>query len=183
MDLEMEQKLLHQCKTDLKNFSPIYDAYVKDIYRYAYSRLHNKNEAEDITSETFLKALEKLDKFNMDYGKSIKWWLFAIARNLIIDKYRKKEMVEFNEEYTAFSDEHLLDQVISKDMLKKVEDYIKTFNPPAPEIVELRVWEELSFEEIAEIMKKSVAAIKMAFYRALEKIQNEFMKGEINVKG
>jgi RNA polymerase sigma factor (sigma-70 family) len=65
---------------------------------------------------------------------------------------------------------------VVKDMVARVEEFIKKFNPPVPEIIQLRVWEELSFEEISEIMGKPVGSIKMAYYRALEKIQAEFMK-------
>lgn len=176
MDPNREIELVNLCKGDLSHFTELYDVYVKDVYRYAYSRLYNQTEAEDITSETFLKALEKISQYSPQEGKSIKCWLFVIARNLIVGKFRKKEMVEFDEEYTAFHDEKILDSIVNKDMVKKVEDYIIKFKPPVPEIIQLRIWEELKFEEIATILGKSEAAIKVAYYRALEKINAEFIE-------
>lgn len=183
MDLKDEVKLVEECRKSLAAFSKIYDAYVQDVYRYAYSRLNNRTEAEDITSETFLKAIEKFESYKVIPGRSIKWWFFTIARNLIIDKYRKKDMVEFNEEFTSYNDEKILDVLCDKDMIKRVEEFIKEFKPPVPEIIQLRLWEELSFEEIADILGKSQASVKMAYYRALEKINEEFVKKGVKVNG
>ncbi len=179
MDLTDEKEIIEKSQKDLSNFTHIYDTYVGDVFRYAYSRLENKTEAEDITSETFLKALENLNSFKIQDLKSIKCWLLTIARNLIYDKYRKKEFSEFNnekDENTAYSDENILEKAIARDMVNRVEEFIKNFNPPVPEIIQLRIWEDLSFEEISIITLKSVSSVKMAYYRALEKIQIEFIK-------
>jgi RNA polymerase sigma-70 factor (ECF subfamily) len=89
MDINQENDAVIKSKEDLSNFTSIYDAYVTDVYRYVYSRLQNKTEAEDITSETFLKALEKIATYTPQEGKTIKCWLFTIARNLMYDKYRR----------------------------------------------------------------------------------------------
>jgi RNA polymerase sigma factor (sigma-70 family) len=183
MDSIHEQNVIKSCREDLTNFTEVYNAYVKDVYRYAYSRLNNQTESEDITSETFLKALEKLETFQIQDGKSIKCWLFTIARNLIFDKYRKKETVEFNDEITAYSDENILEKAVNRDMISRVEHFIKQFNPPVPEIIQLRIWEELSFDEISIVMGKPVGAIKMAYYRALEKIHVEFIKEGATING
>lgn len=183
MNPEEEERVVLACATDLASFTALYDAYVNDVYRYVYSRLGNKTEAEDITSETFLKAIEKFSTYKHQNGRSIKWWFFAIARNLMIDKFRKKELLEFNEEYTAWHDEKILDAVADKDLISQIEEFIKTFKPPVPEIIQLRLWEELSFEEISQIVGKPVAAVKMAYYRALEKINQEFIKGDEKIYG
>lgn len=183
MDIEQEKSLLLKCKDDLSHFAGLYDCYVGDVYRYAYSRLNNKTEAEDITSETFLKALEKFETYMPQEGKRFKYWLIRISRNLIIDKYRKKEMTEFHDEFTAFEDEKILDKVANMDLLKKIEEFIKLMKPPTPEIVQLRIWEEMSFEEIADILGKNVPAVKMNYYRALEKIHEEFMTEKVQANG
>jgi RNA polymerase sigma-70 factor (ECF subfamily) len=183
MEIDQEKVVIAKCKEDMANFAFIYDSYVNDVYRYAFSRLNNKTEAEDITSETFLKALEKFGTYEPQEGKRIKYWLIRISRNLIIDKYRKKEMTEFHEEFTAFEDEDILNKVANMDLLKKIEEFIKEMKPPTPEIVQLRIWDEMSFVEIAEILGKNVPAVKMNYYRALEKIHKEFMTEKINVNG
>ena len=183
MDPKEETQAIIECKTELASFAKIYDAYVKDVYRYVYSRLGNKTETEDITSETFLKAIEKFSSYKHEDGKTIKWWLFAIARNLMIDKFRKKEMLEFNEEYTAWHDEKILDAIADRDQITKIEEFIKTFKPPVPEIIQLRLWEELSFEEISIIVGKPTPSIKLAYYRAIANINVEFIKSEEKING
>ncbi len=65
-------------------------------------------------------------------------------------------------------------------MVKRIEEFILTFKPPTPEIIQLKLWEELSFEEIAELMGKSVGSVKMMYYRALEKINAEFIEKGVN---
>ena len=175
MDENREKELIELCKKDLSHFNELYKAYINDVYRFVYSKLGNKDEAEEVVSETFLKALEKIETYEYQ-GKPLKSWLFVIARNLIYQTYRKKDDESFDEDWHGVENESILDLIADKDMVKKVEAFIREFKPPVPEIIRLRVWEELSFEEIAEIMDKKVTTVKMAYYRGLEKIQNEFMK-------
>lgn len=174
INLEKEKALIESCKKDLSQFSALYQEYVNDVYRYAYSKLLNKNETEEVVSETFLKALENIQKYEFQ-GKPLKVWLFVIARNLIYQTYRKPDDLTYEDEWHGSEDESILDKIADKDMIKRVEEYIRKFKPPVPEIIRLRIWEEFSFEEIAEILGKKVTTVKMAYYRALEKIQDEFM--------
>lgn len=174
MDLEREKNLIASCKSDLSHFSELYKIYVKDVYRYTYSKLLNQTETEEVVSETFLKALENIQKYEFQ-GKPLKVWLFVIARNLIYQTYRQPDDLTYEDEWHGVEDESILDKIADKDMIERVEEYIRKFKPPVPEIIRLRVWEEFTFEEIAEILDKKVTAVKMAYYRALEKIQAEFM--------
>jgi len=77
-------------------FIEIYDENFDDVYRYVYVKIGNKWDAEDIVSETFRKAFEKFSSFQR--GSSPKSWLMTIARNTIIDFYRKKKSVPIGEE-------------------------------------------------------------------------------------
>lgn len=175
MSLDEEKEVIMQCKESLSAFTQIYDAYIDDVFRYVYSRLYNRENAEDITSEVFMIALEKINTFEHNGVVSVKSWLFSISRNLVLNKYKKKEMEQFDEDYsTTFNDENILETVINKDLLNKIEEFMTNFHENVREIIQLCVWEEMSFGEIATVVNKKETAVKMAYYRALEKINNEF---------
>lgn len=74
-----------------------------------------------------------------------------------------------------------MDTTADKELIDKIENFIKTFKPPVPEIIQLRLWEELSFEEIADLLGKSEDSVKMAYYRALEKINQEFIQEGVQI--
>lgn len=176
MTLEEEKQAVMDCRDDLQAFTTFYTNYVEDVYRYAYSRLLDKSSAEDITQNAFMIALEKIKTYEHNGVSSIKSWFFGIARNLMLNKYKKKEAENgFDEDFTtSFNDERILEKAISKDLLKNVTSFIETLSPTIQEVIRLRVWDEMSFAEIADILGKNESAVKMAFYRGLEKIYKEF---------
>jgi RNA polymerase sigma-70 factor (ECF subfamily) len=175
MDLQEEKQIIEACKKDLKHFNKLYEANIIPVYRFVYSKVGNKTEAEEIVSDTFLKALEKIKSYEFR-AKPIKSWLFVIARNIIYQSYRKPDNLPFEDDWQGNEDENILDMLANREMIQKVEEFIVKFRPPVPEIIRLRIWEEMSFEEIAEVLDKKVTTVKMAYYRALEKVQKEFMQ-------
>jgi RNA polymerase sigma-70 factor (ECF subfamily) len=180
MSHEEEKLLIEACKSNLDEFNKIYKSYVQDVYRYCYSKLENKTEAEEAVSETFLKALQAIKTYE-DRGKPIKNWLFVIARNVIYQGYRKKETETFDEKWHGVEEDNVLDLIANRDALEKVEAYIKEFRPPVPEIIKLKLWEEMTFEEISEIVDKSVSSVKMAYYRSIEKVREQLLKEGVRI--
>lgn len=174
MDLEKENRLIENCKNDLSQFKEIYNAYFDDVYRYSFSKLMNKEQAEDITSETFFNALEKIGEYKFE-NKSIKCWLFTIARNKILNLYSAKSYSNetLDETWQGSIDENILEKLADKEIIEKVKELIKTYKPPLFEIMQLKIWDEMTFIEIAGIIGKSESAIKMSYYRGLGKIKLE----------
>ena len=180
MSLEKERYLITLCKNDLSHFNEIYKAFMPDVYRYCYSKLGNKSESEDVTSQTFLSALENIQNYVFK-DKSIKCWLFIIARNIIYKGFRKPESMEFDETWQGSEDDNVLDAIADKELLLKIEEFVKNFKPPVPEIIRLKIWEEMTFDEIAQILNISVSNAKMSYYRAMSKVNEVFGK-EVNTK-
>ena len=86
-----EKKIIKDCKKgDLEKFSGLYDVYIGKIYRFIFYKTSHKETAEDLTSETFTKALKSIEGFSANKG-TFQAWLFRIARNTVIDFYRTKK--------------------------------------------------------------------------------------------
>lgn len=177
MDLTKEQKIVEKSKKDKVFFKQIYTEYVDHIYRFCYSLVNNQTEAEDITSETFLKGLEKIDTFEYR-GKSIKAWLFTIARNITYERYRKPRELNIPDgletKISGKNDKSNSDPQLQKDIKESLEKLPEI----TKEIVILRIWESYKFGEIAKIVDKSEDAVKKQFYRALDKLKQDLEEKE-----
>ncbi|MFC1732876.1 RNA polymerase sigma factor [candidate division KSB1 bacterium] len=171
----MEQEVITQCKQgNLDEFGKLYDEYVKKIYQFIYFKTHNRETAEDLTSHTFMKALENISSFN-EKKASFKTWLYKIARNTIIDHYRTDRPTSDIDDAWGVSDK--VDIERDTDMQMKVEavqKYMEKLKPEQRELILLRVWGGNSFSEIAEITGKSEASCKMMFKRVMEKLRDDF---------
>jgi len=169
-----EKKIVANCQGGrAEDFSLLYFKYVKKIYRYIYYKTQHRESAEDLTSQTFIKALEKIRSF--DPEKSLfSTWLYAIARNNVIDFYRtSKNNYDINDVWDLRDDSDIARDADLKAKLQKVEKYIKKLDPEQREIVMLRVWDGMSHKEIAGILGKSEASCKMMFSRTIRSLKNE----------
>ena len=156
-------------------FINIYDDFSDKIYRFIYYKTCHRETAEDITSLTFLKAMEKWHLFNDKKG-SISTWLYGIARNLVIDHYRKQKkwgfIKDINDMWDLASDDDLLLGITNQEMNEELHKTMKLLAVGQREIIMLRLWDELPYKEIARIMSKSEASCKMLFSRALTKLKS-----------
>lgn len=155
-------------------FGILYERYIDRIYAFIFYRIHNKETAEDLTSQTFMKVFEKIHTF--DAGKaSFPTWVYRIARNTLIDHYRTHKQ---EEDIFSFHDLGKKDPIEKNaDMrrrIEEVEEYMQKLTKDQREIVIMRVWDELSFKEIAAITGKSEASCKVMFSRTIRKIRSEF---------
>jgi RNA polymerase sigma-70 factor (ECF subfamily) len=156
------------------DFTNIYQTYFDDIYRFVYYKVYQTEDAEDLTSLVFQKVYMALDKFDSKKA-SLKTWIYTIARNTVIDFYRKNyETNNIDEFLNLSSKEDLEEDAKNKIMLENIKSYLEKLNPEQREIVILRVWEDKPFQEIAEIMGKKEGAVKMSFKRSILKIKKAF---------
>ena len=169
-----EQLLIERCQNgNLKYFSEIYDLYVKKIYEFIYFKTHHKQITEDLTSQTFLKSLENIQKYNSEKGK-FSSWLYAIARNAVIDHYRtQKHDLNIDDAWDISSDDDIILDTENKEKLKRLKLHLKKLTSDQRDVMILRVWNDMSYKEISEIIGKSEANCKMIFSRATEKIRKE----------
>jgi RNA polymerase sigma-70 factor, ECF subfamily len=151
-------------------FGRLYDHYCDTVYRYIYYRVGGKATAEDLTSETFLRALRRIGTFTWQ-GRDFGAWLVTIARNLVADHFKSSrfrlevttgEMLDANEVERSPEDS-VLESLSNEALLQAV----RKLNPQQQECVTLRFLQGLSVAETARIMGKNEGAIKTLQYRAV----------------
>lgn len=176
MNLGIKEKLwLLQVRTkkDPEAFGNLYDAYIEKIYRFVYFKVGSREEAEDITSEVFLKAWGYL----IENGKEVRnfaGFIFRVARNKIIDFYRAKgQRQEFflDPELEIGKEDKNFSRVEANQELEKLLRTLKQLKQEYQEIVLLRYVEEMSISEIAEILGKSALSVRVTLHRAGKKLK------------
>jgi len=166
-------------------FEKYYMDYKKNIYWYVRRRVNNDEVAQDITADVFVKLIENDEVLSKRDCNGVKAWLFTVARNMIIDFFRKKsnnvEKYDIDEEVlelVAVEDGDHLGHEIKDEQKQLLLSAMDGLKPIEKEIVSLRFQEEYSFTEIAEIIGKKEGNVKMILYRALEKLNGMLNKNE-----
>lgn len=162
----------------------IYKEYAKRVYRYSMFKLNNKAEAEDVTSETFVRFIE--NKKNVEAEK-LESWLIGIARNIIYEKYRKESKVinmedDFEQTFPDTENADIDKEILTKEVIDEVQAELKNTNEDVREIIVLRIWEDMKFKNIAELMKMKEITVKQKYYRGLEQIKESLSKKKFNNK-
>jgi len=172
--MSQEHKWLKGCKQgDSKAFAALYETHVKRIYDYAYFKTYHKETAEDITSSTFMKAFGQIQRFDPKKGAFLAW-LYRIARNEICDVFRQKHpSLSLNDVWDLPTGENVEIDAINRENYRILYEYLQNLTPEKRDILILRIWQDLPFQEIASILKQNEGQCKMAFYRIIKKMQKE----------
>lgn len=176
MNLGIEEKLLLlkiKTKKDPEAFGYLYDNYVEKIYRFVFFKVSSKEEAEDLTSEVFLKAWDYLISEGKEVG-NFTGFIFQIARNKVIDFYRtraRKQETALDPELEISMVDKNFEQVAANQELEKLLNIIKQLKQEYQEIVLLRYVEEMSISEIARILEKSSLNVRVTLHRAGKKLK------------
>jgi len=165
-----EAKGTHQTIT--ADFTELYHRNATNVFYYLYSRVRNVADAEDLTSQTFVTALENLS--GLRDPRKFTPWVFTIARNKAFDYFRQSQrrpMADFDEELeSARAVEVTLSQT-DQDRLCDLESLISRLSPLEQEYLRLRIVADLPFAEIASILSEPETRIKKKCYRLLERLQ------------
>lgn len=160
-------------KNDQIAFNFLLDTFWNDVYGFQLKRTENENDAEDITIQTFSKAFDKIHTYNPDY--EFKTWLITISKNIHIDLVRKRKSsisntIDRNEEDEFYDviDESPSpeDKLITEQNLAKLLRDIKKLKPHYQEVLNLRYFQELSYNEISEQLNEPINNIKVKLLRA-----------------
>ena len=150
----------------------IYNRYFKDVYLFIYGLSRDRHTAEDITSETFLKAVKSIDSFKGNCD--IRVWLFQIAKNSYYSYLRKnKNLVNLDSVSEKTEDIDVGRVVASAEELTKLHAILHDISEPYKEVFSLRVFGELSFKQIADLFGKTDNWACVTFHRAKNKIREE----------
>jgi len=166
-------------RSEKVNFTDLYRRNVSPVFYYLYSRVHNVADAEDLTSQTFVTALETLSRLR-DLQK-FRPWVFTIARNKAIDYFRKAQRhptADYDEELDKVKPNGETLSQADQDRLHDLEQLISRLSSLEQEYLRLRIVADLSFAEIASILAEPETRIKKKYYRLLERLQAQAEKQE-----
>lgn len=155
---------------DKEAFGEIYKLYLGKIYRFIYFSLYDRQLAEDLTQETFLKAWRAIGSFSSDRG-TFQAFLFAIARNLTVDHWRKKKDISLEAIPEIISPESVEEKFFRKEESQRVANALKILDDFEKQIIILRYFEELSFSEIAGVVDQNEGALRVRIHRILKKLK------------
>lgn len=172
--MEQEATLVQRAQAgDSVAFGELYDLYLDPIYRFIYYKVFSRDLAEDLTSDTFMKAFSRLNSYNEARGR-FNSWLYQIARNTVVDHYRTvKNNQPLDDVFDVPYDARTPEQLDALSGLEKVEDYLKTLPARQREIIVLRVWDGMSFKDIAALLGGTENSVKMAFSRSIRQLREE----------
>jgi RNA polymerase sigma-70 factor (ECF subfamily) len=176
---EEDEVLARLSLDDPAAFAELYRRHVARIYQFHLFRTGSIEEAQDLTSQTFLAALNDLQRYS---GRSpFCAWLFGIARHKVADYYRRQRNETPLEGMGDFSDpESSPEETVSTQLqLAQVTKALAAIVPEQAEAITLRIFGELSAAEVGVIMGKSDAAIKMLVHRGLKSLQVKLSPGEV----
>lgn len=155
------------------NIQEVYEQYFTVVYRYLLSLSHNTHIAEELTQETFFKALKKVDDFRGDCDLRV--WLCQISKNTYYDylKKNKKYAPESQDEKEESFPSDLLQNFSDKETALQVHKVLHRLSEHYKEVFSLRVFGELSFAEISSLFGKSESWARVTYHRACKKIREE----------
>ncbi len=151
-------------------FDEIMIRYERQIYRVCYRFVENREDAMDLAQDVFVKAFEHLPTFRRE--SSLKTWLYRIAINHCLNHVKKhsQEFVEVTE-YTGSITSSVHAELEHQERRQRFRRLVKQLPPKQKAILELRINEDLSYEEIARISGRSTSTIKASVFFALEKLR------------
>ena len=156
---------------DKDAFGKIYNEYYLKIYKYCQFNLRDKVLAQDLVQETFLKAWKSLNSYTDRKGGTFQAFLFKIARNLIIDNSRKKKEARLADYEEVEEHIDLEGEIDSRSDQKKMRIALEELNEVERQIIILRYFEDLSFEEVSRVVKIKEGALRVRVHRILEKLK------------
>ncbi len=169
-----DAELVHlHCTGDTSAFSELYERYAHPIFAYVMYRVSERTTAEDITSTVFMRALEHTKKYNPNRG-SYGSWIYRIARNALIDHFRRNRTTANLDDFLdSLIDPGLspAEHVVARERASAVHTALYSLSEIQREILLLRFWDDCSFTEIAKITGKSEAGCKMQLRRSLDTLR------------
>lgn len=165
-------------------FEILYQRYKTPLYSYLTSQL-NQSLAEEMLQDVFMKLLE--GRMSFRFESKVKTWVWAIARNKVIDHWRsagKKmddllvpDLIEEGEEFLESRDEHLEEALIKRTTQKQLDECLEELSIKQKEALALQIQSGLSYDEISSLMKLTVSSVKSLIFRAKGNLLDCFKRG------
>jgi RNA polymerase sigma-70 factor (ECF subfamily) len=177
---ESDATLIARAKEDPEVFGLLYDRYVNRIYSYIYYRTGNRHDAEDLTARTFYRALKHFPRY-VDRGAPFSAYLYRIAHNIVANWHRdtgRRQIVSFDnltltmprqQEPTAVAER--------RDEQEQLLQAVRRLPPERQQLLILKLVEQMSNAEIAEVMERTEGAIKSLYHRTLVALREDLAEG------
>ena len=181
---QFEEAVARMVRGDKFGLKEIYENYIGYIYRIIYDVLQNKEKAEDVTSEVFIRLWDKAEQFKP--GSGHKGYLATMARNMAIDflrKHRREELTALMQDLGAEQEEEepgrsrlyqkeaesMVEQEVVSDL--SIRQALETLKPSERQVVSLKVLGELTFKEIADVMGIPMGTVTWKYQNAIKKLR------------
>ena len=155
----------------MQDMEQIYKQYFETVNKYLFCLTHNSDISEELTQETFYRAVKKINTFKGDCKMSV--WLCQIAKNLWYDELRKNKKFENIEDemLSIQSEDKIEEKVILNESKVELYKKIQKLDKQTREVIYLRITGELSFKEIGDILNKTENWARVTFYRGKQKLK------------
>jgi RNA polymerase sigma-70 factor, ECF subfamily len=163
-----EATLILAARRDPEAFARLYDRYVQPVYRYLCGRVGSAQEAEELTAQTFLAALESIPRYN--HTGRFAAWLFSIARRKAADYFRRRKRLPLEEIGDRSIEGDLSGETARVDQIQKLMQLIRSLEEDERELIRLHFTAGLTFAEMGSLLGKKEDAVKKSVYRLLERL-------------
>ncbi|MEE8392030.1 MAG: sigma-70 family RNA polymerase sigma factor [Anaerolineae bacterium] len=176
MQKESDSALIARAKENPEEFGLLYERYVGRIYNYIYYRTSNHHDAEDLAARTFYKALKNFPRY-VDRGAPFSAYLYRIAHNIVANWHRdtgRRQIVPFdNLAITMPRQQEPIAMAEQLDEQKELLQAVRRLPPERQQLLILKLVEQMSNAEIAEVMKRTEGAIKSLYHRTLVALRED----------
>lgn len=170
-----EVALVRRAQADRREFGALYDRYVEPVYRYAYRRTSSHADAQDLTAETFRRALEAIPRYERT-DRPFAAWLFGIAANVLRERARRHASASGDRplddvEEPPGEEPAALDELVRQEEASALWRLVQGLPENMARVLTMRYAWNLDYDEIAQRLRRSPAASKQLSYRALNELR------------
>jgi RNA polymerase sigma-70 factor, ECF subfamily len=166
-----EKEIVQRAKHDPAAFAELYERSFPRIYQFVYARVRDRTVAEDVTSEVFMKALGGIGRYR-DTGWPFSAWLYRIAANTIVDRFRTLHPVEdIDRQFGLSVDSSVEDDAGRRDDVRRIGVLVRALPAPQRTALVLKFQEDMAIEDIAAVMGKSRGAVRVIIHRAIATVR------------
>lgn len=160
-----------------KDMDAIYRRYATPLKRFIFGMCHDEDLADDVIADTFYKAIKNIDSFKEG---NIFTWLCSIAKNTLLNSLKRKESQNISLEDESFAEpaspDRVEDEVINKESRIELYKLMQTLDPVERDVMYLRIFGELSYGEIGEVLGRTENWTRVTFFRSKEKLKRRTTK-------
>ena len=156
---------------NVTEFQEVYELYFKDVYKYVLALCRDEHTAEEVTQETFFKALKSIDSFRGQCKLYV--WLCQIAKNTYFSMAAKEKKRSYEDSLPEEAEDALENALLTKESAFEIHKVLHDLEEPYKEVFSLRVFGELSFRQIGQLFGKTESWARVTYHRARLKIKEE----------